>query len=86
MSSEVISAIIAAAAAVIAALITSYSHELRALISGTLRQNTDLIGRWECTWQVDYPKKWDDIKDVVNILKVAGERIVALASTATAGE
>jgi len=86
MTAEVMSALIAAPAAVIAALITAYSHEHKAVFSGSFRQNMDLVGRWECTWHLDYPEKWDDIKDVANILRVAGDRIAASANTPAYGE
>jgi len=86
MKTELAVALIGVAGTVAGALLNSFSAELKALAFGRLNRNKDLVGRWDCSWEgADVTGKRFHIQDIVNIGKISGDRVRALADTPGVG-
>ena len=79
-------ALIGFTGAVVGALINAYSAELKALVLGRLNRDKDLVGNWDCTWDIDIPERHPTIRDTVTIEKVSGETVRAVAHTPAVGK
>lgn len=84
MGGEVIGSLIAGVAAIVGAVITAFSHEIKSLLLGKYGVNKDLKGRWKCQW-TEHGEK-DEIVDSVKIVKVSGDKVSATATNAEYGD
>jgi hypothetical protein len=78
MDSTLIAAIIGAISTVVVAIVTAFASEIRELLTGNAQTNSDLVGKWKCTWLLDkelgdYDKQ--QFEDLVKISKAWGEEI-----------
>jgi len=78
MDATVTSAIIAAIGAILGAIAKTLAPDLRLLLTGKTRTNSDLVGKWKCSWVVtrDTGEK-KEINDIASISKVWGEELWA---------
>src|SRR2546427_3308599 len=74
MDTTVIAALIGAAGAVGGAVVKAVTPELKPLLTGKARANSDLVHRWNCRWSARPENGGDNIDDVVTISKVWGEK------------
>jgi hypothetical protein len=87
MDSTVIAAIIGAGGAIVVAVVTAFAPELKILLAGKARTNSDLIGKWNCTWHVRRESGENNtINDVVKISKVWGENLWAPGVNTVSGD
>lgn len=86
MSIELAVALIGFAGALAGAFINAYSTELKALVFGRLNRNKDLVGEWDCIWDIEIPEKHPSIQDTVTIEKISGESVRAVAHTPAVGK
>jgi hypothetical protein len=86
MSTQVAAALISGVSALIGVLITAYSAELKDFFLGRLNRNKDLLGEWDCSWDIDNPAKDGSVQDIVTIQKISGEAIRAIANTPSVGK
>jgi hypothetical protein len=78
-------ALIVASATVTAALIGVFASDLRLLLSGRARINADLLGQWNCTWIYQENEDYEEIQDVVTIIRTRGEQFTADAQNTKYG-
>ena len=78
MDSTVLAAIFGAVGAIGGVVIKTFAPELRLLLLGKARTNSDLLGTWQCMWVVAQESGEDKrVTDIVEIEKAWGEEIVA---------
>jgi hypothetical protein len=77
-------AVIAAISAIVGAIAKELAPELKPLLLGKARMNSDLIGKWNCTWSVKEDSK--EIPDKVEISRVWGEKIWAIGINTAYGD
>jgi len=88
MDTAIYAALIGFAGAIIGALIQAYTDDLKRLFSSEKINNKDLIGKWDCIWDVEksdgnHP---DALRDVIEIYKTNGSRITGRANTPGIGD
>ena len=86
MSTEVTVALIGLVGIVATALITAYAHDLKALATGRLKRDRDLLGDWNAIWAYEALGVEQPIRDTVTIQKVSGERVQALGQVPGIGK
>lgn len=88
MDTAIYTSLIAFAGAIIGALIQAYADDLKILFSSNTSNNKDLIGNWDCIWNIENPggSHPDAIKDVLEIYKSSGPRITGRANTPEIGD
>jgi hypothetical protein len=94
MSDGVLAALIGLFGTVVAAVIGLFNENLRARILGRPKTDGDLLGYWECKWEVTIPEDGSPIKkkkkfpidDTVEFEKISAERIRAKGRTSGVGE
>ena len=70
--------IIGAAGVIIGAIVKAFAPDLKVLLTGKARTNSDLVGTWRCTWLVrEQTGKETKIGDIVRISRVWGEKLWA---------
>ena len=80
MDSSVQAAIVGAVGGVIGVVVKSFTPELKGLLLGKAKTNSDLVGTWECIWslaQKTGEDKETEIQDRVKISRVRGEELWA---------
>ena len=70
-------AIIGAVGAIVAAAIGALAPEIKALLTGKVRTNSDLVGKWSCGWTVEQKTDEPHIDDIVQVSRVWGEKLWA---------
>ena len=85
MSTDLVVGLIGFAGAVAGAIINAYSVELKALALGRLNRDKDLVGEWDCEWDIVVPEKKPTIQDTVTIERIYGEKVRAIAQTPRIG-
>src|SRR5436190_11025894 len=86
MSNEIAIALIGLVGTVAAALITAYAHDLKALVTGKLNRDRDLLGEWNAVWTIEASASEQPIHDIVTIKKVSGETVRAVGQVPGIGK
>ncbi|MFP7754801.1 hypothetical protein ACLG6S_09130 [Thermodesulfobacteriota bacterium B35] len=88
MDTAIYAALIAFAGAIIGALIQAYADDLKRLFSSNKINNKDLIGKWDCIWNLEQSDDShpDAVRDVLEIYKSSGSWITGRANTPEIGD
>ena len=78
MDATVGAAIIGALGVTVGATVSAFAPEIKALLTGRARTNSDLVGKWKCTWFVEHELgEQKSIADIVQVSRVWGEKLWA---------
>ena len=79
MDSSVQVAIVAAVGGIIGAVVKALAPDLKVLLAGKARSNSDLIGTWDCAWFIRQTTGKEELAydDIIKISKVWGEKLSA---------
>jgi hypothetical protein len=74
---------------VLTSVITVYKDEIGLAVTGKLKANQDLLGRWACTWRfAQAPGETEParvVTDIVKIESISGEKVKATGENAPTG-
>lgn len=94
MDMDIIKTLITATGPIIGSVVTLYRDEIKAVVTGSVRSNSDLLGQWDGHWCVDWEmrgsraaqtKQTEEATDLVEIRRAIGDKIVASAKNPLAG-
>jgi hypothetical protein len=78
-------ALIIAFGTITAALIGVFASDLRLFLSGRAKINADLLGKWNCTWIDEDNEDYEEIQDIVTIIRTRDEQFTADAQNTKYG-